>query len=421
MKLAAVIAEYNPFHQGHQYQLEEIRKRSDADAIVVLMSGDFVQRGAPALLDKYSRASLALSGGADLVIELPTVFALGSARYFSLGALSILNRLPIDYLCFGTEEKDPAKLKAAGDFFAEESPAYQKLLQEKLREGLSFPAARAKAASSLLPEIYPGLFSDKEALDALLHAPNNILAISYLTALKQSDSSIKELSIPRKGSGYHEESLLPLASASAVRKLLFSPCPEKTLKASLCQALPAESAALLLDAKEKKLFQSEEDYLSMIHYALLCADSVSLQAIEGVNAALASRLQKKRESKGTYFDLISSYSNRSTTSVSVSRILFRLLLQIPKDLQEEALFAPKGCYAHILGVRKDSLSLLSYLKEKADLPLIINPSSDCKKLSSLQSALFEKDIFASSLYQTVASSKSGLDFPNDYQRHLLCK
>lgn len=421
MKLAAVIAEYNPFHYGHQYQLEEIRKRSDADAIIVLMSGNFVQRGAPALLDKYYRASLALEGGADLVIELPVIFALGSARYFSLGALSILNRLPIDYLCFGAEEKDPAKLKAAGDFFAEESPACQKLLQEKLHEGFSFPAARAKAASSILPETYPDLFSDREALEALLHAPNNILAISYLSALKQSGSSIKELIIPREGSGYHEEDLHELASASAIRKLLFSDCRESDLKSSLCKALPAKTSSLLLDAKEKLLLQSEEDYLSMIHYALLCANSASLQSIEGVSAALASRLQKKRESKGSYFDLLASYVNKSVTALSVSRILFRLLLQIPKSLQEEALFAPEGSYAHILGVKKDSLSLLSYLKEKADLPLIINPSADSKKLTSLQTVIFEKDLFASRLYQTVASSKSGLDFPNDYQRHLLYK
>ena len=421
MKLAAVIAEYNPFHHGHQYQLEEIRKRSDADAIVVLMSGDFVQRGAPALLDKYSRASLALSGGADLVIELPAVFALGSARYFSLGALSNLHRLPINYLAFGTEEKDPAKLKAAGAFFAEEGEDYQKLLQEELREGLSFPAARAAAACVLLPEVYPSLFSDKEALNAFLHAPNNILAISYLSALKQSSSSIKELIIPRKGGGYHEESLCPLASASAVRKVLFSDYSNADLKTSLCHALPEEGIALLLEAREKHLLQSEEDYLSMIHYALLCADTSSLQTIEGVNAALASRLQKKRETKGSYFDLLSSYTNRSVTSVSVSRILFRLLLQIPKSLQEEALFAPEGSYAHILGVRKGSIGLLSYLKEKADLPLIINPAADSKGLNPLQTALFEKDLFASNLYQTVASSKSALDFPNDYQRHLLCK
>ncbi len=421
MKLAAVIAEYNPFHYGHQYQLEEIRKRSDADATIVLMSGDFVQRGAPALLDKYSRASLALEAGADLVIELPVLFSLGSAYYFSHGAVSILNRLPIDYLCFGTEEKDPARLQAAGAFFAEESPAYQTLLQEKLREGLSYPAARAKAASVLLPETYPGFFSDPAVLDSFLHAPNNILAISYLSALRQSGSSIRELIIPREGSGYHEEALQPLASASAIRKALFSDSAEADLNASLCQALSEESLAFLLDAKEKQLLQSEEDYLSMIHYALLCADSASLQTIEGVNAALSSRLLKKHETKGSYFDLISSYKNKTVTALSVSRILFRLLLQIPKSLQEEALIAPEGCYAHILGVRKDSLGLLSYLKENASLPLIINPSADSKQLNKLQAQLFEKDLFASRLYQTVASSKSGLDFPNDYQRHLLCK
>ncbi len=422
MKLAAVITEYNPFHKGHQYQLNEIRKRSDADYILVLMSGNFVQRGAPALLDKYTRASLALSGGADLVLELPAVFSLGSAKYFSLGALSILNRLPLDYLAFGSEERDPAKLKAAGDFFAEESPDYQSLLQENLRKGLSFPAARAKAAARLLPISYPDLFTDASKLEDLLHAPNNILAVSYLSALKQTSSSMKELIIPRSGKGYHDQELSPLASASAIRKALLSGnFKEEERDTALSSSLPEESLKILSDAKGKNLLQSEDDYLPMIRYALLCADSALLTSLEGVSPDLALRLQNKMDPRGDYAALLSTYLSKNTTAVSLSRILFRLLLKIPKDLQEEALSAPDGLYAHVLGLRKESAFLLSYLKKKADLPLLINPAADSALLDELQTAVFEKDLFCSRLYQSLASSKSGLLFPNDFQRHFLCK
>jgi predicted nucleotidyltransferase len=431
MKIAAVIAEYNPFHNGHRYQLTEIRRRSGADYIIALMSGDFVQRGAPAILDKYERASLALSEGADLVLELPVIYALGSAGYFAKGAISILNQLPVDYLCFGCEDADLRKLKAAARLFSDEPAEYRSLLQTGLKKGLSFPAARAQAAEELLPRLYPALFSNSAEIRAFLHAPNNALAISYLSALAESHSSIEEIAIPRIGKSYHDLSLSEFASASAIRKVVYD-CRKKGIflpETPLSATLSLETFSALQKALDGNYLQDENDYLSMIRYLLLSSDLDQLSFIEGVSRDLAMRLKKNLNLTGDFSALLNSYANKSVTKASLSRILFRLLLNIPKTLQEDAL-AKSALYARVLGVKalsqtgdnkKIPSGILSLLKKESSIPLLINPASDEKQLDRLQKSVFEKDLFADRLYHALASSKSGLDFPNEYQRRLLCK
>ena len=169
MTIAAVIAEYNPFHNGHAYQLREIRRQTGADLILVMMSGDFVQRGAPACTDKYTRCRMALAAGADMVCELPVYGALGSAEIFAESAVSLLNQLGcIDFLCFGAETIDPHLFHAIVSVLSDEPPEYRTLLQDALKTGMNFPAARSYALGRLLKNTH---------CSHILNQPSNILAI----------------------------------------------------------------------------------------------------------------------------------------------------------------------------------------------------------------------------------------------------
>ncbi len=193
MKVTAVIAEYNPFHNGHLYQLDTIRQTCDTDSVIVVMSGDFMQRGIPAIVDKYERCQMALDNGADLVFELPVYFALGSAEYFAQGAVSLIDKLGVvDLLHVGSESGDISLLyEFTRSALAHESDAYRAALNRHLKLGCSFPAARDNALSEL--------FSDDSGIKQLVSAPNNILGIEYIKALIQRDSTIKPVTLARKG------------------------------------------------------------------------------------------------------------------------------------------------------------------------------------------------------------------------------
>ena len=156
MKVAGIIAEYNPFHKGHQYHIEETRKKTGADYVIVVMSGNYVQRGEPAIADKYMRTQMALFGGADLVIEMPTIYATASAEYFATAGIGILDKLGcVDYLSFGSEWAEVEDFSAYASLFLEESEEYKQILQEQLKLGKSFPEARAFAAGKLLFDSKP--------------------------------------------------------------------------------------------------------------------------------------------------------------------------------------------------------------------------------------------------------------------------
>lgn len=192
IKTAGIIAEYNPFHNGHQYQIEEIRRQTGADFVIAAMSGDFVQRGEPAIFDKYTRTRMALCGGADLVVELPALFATSSAEDFAACGVSLLGSLGTDFLCFGSESGNLSHLQKAAEILSEESAIWQPLLQTYLKQGETYPSARSLAVAELTGD--PGL-------STLLATPNNILAVEYLKALKQQRSSMIPVTIRRRGCG----------------------------------------------------------------------------------------------------------------------------------------------------------------------------------------------------------------------------
>ena len=230
MKVVGIIAEYNPFHRGHEYQIRYAKETLGADYVVIAMSGDFVQRGAPALMEKHVRAEMALLGGADLVLEMPVQTATASAEGFATGGVSLLDGLGvIDELCFGSECGDTEILMDVAEILVKEPYEYRDLLQQNLRAGMSFPAARSSALIGYIQEkIASGLNTlgtSSEYIGLVLSSPNNILGIEYCKALLRLNSRIIPHALLRKGSGYHDTDFSLLSddkfpSASGIRNLM---------------------------------------------------------------------------------------------------------------------------------------------------------------------------------------------------------
>lgn len=404
MKVAGIIVEYNPFHKGHQYHIEETRRITGADYVVAIMSGNFTQRGIPACFDKYSRTECALAAGADLVLELPFCYATGSAEYFAEGAVSILTRLGcIDFLCFGTEGPCDASLfRKAAAFLCEEPEEYKLRLKEQLKLGNSFPVARQTAAKGLLSE---------EAL-ALLSSPNALLGIEYCKALYRLNSTITPVPIHRIGSGYHDTQTdaSGYSSATAIRTLLQTDAaPDHT---AFFAELPESSAALL----KKKAFTPvfSEDFFSLISYRIMTAPQ-ELSRIWDVSPELLARLCARTAPSG-YEDWLSKIKSKQYTRTRIERCLLHILLGLTEEDITRFRPTPGTCagYARILGFNESSSALLKRMKETATLPVITKLAQKEKRCNPEELALLSYDILAADLYSRVVYQKYGVLLPDEY-------
>jgi len=241
MKVLGIVVEYNPFHNGHLYHLQASRASCRADCVVGVMSGNFTQRGEPAIINKWARTEMALLNGVDLVIELPCAYAMASAEYFAFGAVKLLDSLgAVDTLCFGSESGNIQKLAEVASILADEPILYKQALKTSLASGKSFPAARQEALSNYLNSLL-----GRDYLSDAITSPNNILGIEYLKALIKLNSKIVPISIERKGSGYHSLELSgEICSATAIRKTL-AENNWSDAKQLLACALPKQSLAIL--------------------------------------------------------------------------------------------------------------------------------------------------------------------------------
>lgn len=474
MKTAGIIAEYNPFHNGHAYHIAETRKRSGADYIVIVMSPDFVQRGEAALLDKWTRARCALEAGADLVLQLPVWSAAGSAEYFAQGGVSLLSHLGIcDYLSFGCETEFPELISAAAGFFAQDNePAlYREVLRKKLKEGLTFPSARAQALEAQLlsasgPEDEflkaPGQSLQKQEqigrISSLLSSPNNLLAVEYQKALLRTGSTMKILPVRRKGSAHNEENLAgTCSSASSIRNLLRglseravregrtisegladqglntsdavlpSDCiPENSL-ALLSACMPENSLTLLKHslAERRLLFPDDLDLVLQMKLNELAfrqesgqADA-SFDAFWDVDQALANRIRNTLGDYTGFEEYASLLKGRQITQSRVRRALIHILLGIRADDAEEFRRAGSACYLRVLGFRKTSAPLLNAIKKNSDLPMITKLADAGALLCPAGRKMLDADLCAASVRAVLEARKSGGKAQNEYTRQLV--
>lgn len=447
MKTIGIIAEYNPFHNGHAYQIKEIRKRTQADYIVAAMSGDFVQRGAPAIIDKYTRTAMALSCGADLVIELPTLWATASAEDFAMAGVTLFDKMGcIDGICFGAETDDLPLLSSLADILADEPIAYKEALSSYMKEGLTFPAARARAIETYLTVSHDiDNCSKAEMVSSIMNEPNNILAIEYLKALKRRNSSIQPYLLKRKGADYHETAIrdstsadfteAPTASATAIRRLLLPAqeqtpslrnaakitcySDENTAAALPDTAMPDAAKLLLSDYLQKSPPLCTEDFSQILGYRLLTLAPDTLAKVSGCNIDIANRLCRNRQTFYSYERFVEQNKSKDVTYTRISRILLHLLLHISQEQEaggKEMDYIP---YLRILGFRntyslpieadisstKNSSALLTALKKSAAVPVISKLSNAEKLLSAQAFSMLENDIFAADLYEQVKFQK----------------
>lgn len=417
MKTVGIIAEYNPFHKGHAYHLQKAKELTGADFCIIVMSGNFVQRGLPAILDKYARAEAALRCGADLVLELPVPYATGSAEYFAQGAVALLDSLGVvDALCFGSECGNLSELLPFARLFEEEPEEYQQLLRLHLKRGCTFPEARSLAAEELLhySEHIP-LCSDPDlscrAASAVLEEPNNTLGIEYCKALLHRRSAIKPVTLKRRSAGYHDASLdAELASATAIRRELFR---SETLSPTLRSQLPEASLEIMNRAKG---FVRFEDFSLLLYYRLLSTSQKDLASVWDMGEDLAARIYNRRFSFTTAPAFADELKTRQLTHTRITRALCHLLLDLKTEDMSRLKDAGYPVYPRVLGFRKSAAPLLSSIKRNGTSPLLVKAADASQILNADQTVLFEKDIFAAHLYEGCLSRQEGRTIRHEFTR-----
>lgn len=405
MKIVGLITEYNPFHNGHKYHLDEALKRTGSDYAIVVMSGNFVQRGTPAIMPKHLRTQIALESGAAIVIELPVLYATGSAELFATGAVSLLHSLNcVDFICFGTESGDIVALEQIAHILCDEPQEYKSALKKYLKSGNSFPLARQKAFNEI---------TGNHSLSSILESPNNILGIEYIKALYRLKSPIIPVAIQREESNYHDTELKTVySSASAIRNV-FAQMEENIsyVRETLKKQIPPNSLSLLTDTFQKRYPIYTNDFSLLLKYCLLTETKETLLSYMDINETLANRIYKNRNQFISFKQFCEEIKTRDITYTRVSRALLHILLQIKKEDN------PLPSYAHILGFRKDSSALLSVLKQKSSIPLITKLSS--ASLVEKENLFLQQDIFASDLYESVVTDKFKTSFINEYKKEIV--
>ncbi len=370
MKITGIIAEYNPFHNGHKYQLQKAREVSDA--VVVIMSASFVQRGEVAITDKWTRAKMALMGGADLVLELPVIYSLNTAQKFAYGATHMLNRTGvIDTLCFGSECGDIDKLKSAAKALIDEPPEVSQKIKEYISEGMSFPSARAKAFCDVLD-------------DDILSNPNNILAVEYIKALYELKSSIEPFTIKRYGAGYNDTEVYKnIASATAIRQMVIKGEDVKDY---------------MPDTEFDVYFPFLLDGAVIANLRMM--GTQKLAQINDVNEGLENRIKEAAMQATTVDELCNMVKTKRYPMSKIKRIVYSSLLGITKEVAQE-----KPDYIRVLGMNNTGKEILRDIKNKSDLN-IITKVSDYKG----DNIVFKKDILATDIFSICGNKKALMDY-----------
>ena len=463
MKTAGIIAEYNPFHKGHEYQIRYTKEKLGADYVIVAMSGDYVQRGTPALISKHLRAEMALRCGADLILEMPVSVSTASAEAFAMGGVSLLNSLGVvDMLCFGSESGEISALKELAEILVKEPEEYKRLLKSFLSQGLSFPAARSQALTEYFknPRNFTGDDFDGvltpllNQITQLLNTPNNILGIEYCKALLRLNSKIQPVTIRRKGMGYHDTftdpdtiSETPLssvantatgspsenpdsaspsfASASAIRNLLCKKNSDTENSAFsgnagflsnpsdiLASQIPENAFSIFRKVLKSGEFLTEDALDPILSYCLLQKNIAELASCQDVSENLAQRIINQKNLLHGFSQSATLLKTKELTQTRIQRALLHIILNIHQTPDHIP-------YARVLGFRKESSPLLKEIKKNSRIPVITKLADASKQLNLPSQALLEETTFASNLYESLLSQKSGKTYIHEYEKKII--
>lgn len=398
MTIVGLITEYNPFHNGHLYHLRESKKVTNADYSIAVMSGNYVQRGCPAFIDKWSRAKMALENGVDMVIEIPTYYATSSAELFAHGSIKLLHDTNIvDYVCFGSEIGSMDFMNHIASLLSQEDEEYQITLRQFLDTGLGFATSRTKALYHILKSKNNMPYSEED-FSKLLSSPNNILGIEYLKSLKRLDSSIKPATIQRVASGYHEENISNnISSASGIRRAIME---HKKGMTDIRHTLPEPSYRILKECFDKGQGPVDLNHFTkLLHYQLSMMTPNELMHIQEISEGLENRIYKASHNYQEISQLLDEIGTKRYTSSRLSRALLNTLLHVTKERFQYYNQQGGPQYIKILGARKESREVLfSALKEKAKLPLVTNMGRHIRNLPTTAYDLLQDEIRFSDVY-----------------------
>ena len=358
MNITGIITEYNPFHNGHKFHLEESKKQTKSDGTICIMSGNFVQRGGPAIIDKWKRTEMALKNGVDLIIELPTFYAVSSAEFFAKGAVSILNSLNIvNNLFFGSEIGDAKALSEIAKVLVSEDERFQNILKENLSLGLTFAKAREKSLIEYL---------NSSEINNIITSSNNILGIEYIKAILKLNSSINPVALKREGSNYNDKSLSQtFSSATSIREVLKNTSNIEDLK----NIIPLESYEVFSKLQEQDYrFTFEEEMFKYIKYKIQ-TNCVNFNNLYEVTEGLDNKIIKEISSSNSLHEFILKIKSKRYTYSKISRILTHIYLGLDnddfKDIANE-----NNLYVRVLGFNKTGREILSLIKANSSIPLI---------------------------------------------------
>lgn len=401
-KVLGIVAEYNPFHNGHLYHLEQAKKITGSNYTVAIISGNFTQRGSTSLFDKWSKAKTALQCGVDLVIELPVLYSISSAENFADGAIKILDSLKVlDYIAFGAETANVDILNSIADVLLREPKEYKNLLSQELQKGISFPKARQNALVAYL--------NDSRKYATVLSSPNNILGVEYLKALKKYRSKISPIAIERYEAGYNDLSYTAnIASATAIRNMVKNNGFE-----ILKNLMPAPSYATLMEAiKNGHLVPDLSVFEKQIIYNLRRMSTFQITQLPDVSEGLEFALKNTANSCSNLVDFLNIIKSKRYTSTRIQRILLYSLLGITKkDMDLSKKVQP---YVRVLGFNERGKFLLSEIAKanpKLEIVTSVKKFYDATSNKNLK-AMIDKDIEATNVY-TIGydnDSWSNLDF-----------
>lgn len=417
MAVVGIICEYNPFHEGHKYHIQKARELTGADTVVAIMNGDFVQRGGPAIVDKYTRARMALLEGADLVFELPVRYGISSAEDFAYGGMLALESLSfVDAYCFGSECGDIHALERAGHFFAAEKDAlgaagedscldvYRASLNCLLKDGYSYPEAREAAYREVMQE------NGEAAQERVLSSPNNILGVEYIKAAAQLRSHMKPVTVRREGMGYNDSgegrprdlhAAGPFLSATAIRKRMRA-------GGFAYEGIPQAAGEVLSQAG---------CYLEAEHFWTLCSYAIrnrwsGLGQIKDLSPELANRFRESWYPAVSMRDFAERCKTKNVTMSRIRRCIFQVLLGVEKTKRHTGQLP----YLRLLGMRRGAAG---HLKRVSGTVILARLSRDMARLGEGDLQMLNEDIMASDLYRSVGMSVSGIWRPEEYKRRLI--
>lgn len=405
IRVLGIVAEYNPFHNGHMYHLQKAKEQSGAQYTICVMSGNFVQRGTTSILNKWKKAELALQNGIDLIIELPTIYSVSSAENFSQGAIKLLESLKIvDAISFGAETDDYGALNNISGILAEEPKAYKDILNQELKKGISFPKARENALMLYL--------NDNKRYVDIVHSPNNILAIEYLKSLKKLKSTIQPIPIKREKVYYNDNKIVDdFASATAIRALL-----KNKQFGDIRKVVPNITYEML--RKESELGNIVLDlsfYEKEIIYALRKMTINEIAELPDVTEGLEHSIKNAVSFSNDLYHIIETIKTKRYTQTRLQRILICALLGITK---KDVILSKKiNPYIRVLGFNEKGKELISRINKQNPKTSIITSVKKFKDSNSNKTyaRMLDLDIFSTDVYTIACKSNpiASLDYTNN--------